>query len=205
MYPDLPSLLQLPFSTIAVLASGYLAYRTSYVGRDGTYRTVDTLFCTLAFAAVAQMVTQWAATALATPLPQVAGFGAAMATAVFWRRWGASWSFRALRAAGISTSDHLETAWDTIRLKPGFAPTTYIVKRTDGTLLMCHRPEDFAKLRDGPCILGADGSIALFVTDRLEPGATDWQPRDVFAEQLGYEMTYIPAAHVAEIRFTTVD
>lgn len=83
-----------------------------------------------------------------------------------------------------------------------FGPTSYIVQKTDGTLLMCARSHEFEHLRNGPCVLGSDGSIALFVTDRRLPGETDWTARDVRNPVLGLKMTYVPVSEIAEIRFT---
>lgn len=198
---DLPDLLTLPLDTIAVLAAGYLGYRLAYAGKDARHAGIDTLFMSLVYALVAKLALH-GLTLLAIPhlIAIPVAVAAALLVAAVWRKWGERVVFRSLRGMGISTSDRSTTAWENLRVKPGFAPTTYLVQKADGTLLMCQTPENFAHLRDGPCILGSDGSIALFVTHRRLPGCLDWEGRDVFDPVLGYAMTYVPASQIVEIR-----
>lgn len=197
---EVQSLLSLPLETLAVLAAGYLGYRLGYVGRDQGHKPTDVLFISLAFAFVARLSGDFFCAGLGVLAVALIGLGAALLAATFWRVWGAGWTYRLLRAARISASDHHISAWDTIRLRRGFWPGVLVVQKTDGTLLMCHHPENFAHLRDGPFILGEDGSVALFVTDRCCPGQAEWAPREVFDPVLGHEMTYVPAGQVGEIR-----
>lgn len=50
------------------------------------------------------------------------------------------------------------------------------------------------------CRFGADESVALYVTDVLSPGDSDWTPQEVEGpEDWGSLMTYIPAGEVAQL------
>jgi hypothetical protein len=202
----LPDVLNLPLDTIAVLAAGYLGYRLAYVGKDAGHSSVDVVFLSLVYALSAKLVLQLASgVGLLSPVGIILAISAALLVAALWRSWGEGATFRALRFARVSNSDRHRTAWDSVRHKPSFAPTGYTVSKVDGTVLLCQNPQDFAHLRDGPCILGEDGSIAMFVTHRRLPGQADWEKRDTFDPVLGYEMTYIPASMVAEIRIDTLN
>lgn len=202
---ELRSLLDLPIDTLAVLAAGYLGYRLAYIGRDRGHRPVDVLFISLAFAFIASLTAQLLDPVTGKTGAMLLGVAATIVAAAFWRSIGSGWTFRALRAARISDSDHHVTAWDTVRQRRGFRPTVLIVRTTDGELLMCHKPEEYGHLRDGPFILGDDGSVAMFVTDRCRPGKNEWEERETFDDVCGYELTYLPAGRISEIRIKTSD
>lgn len=201
---ELRSLLDLPFETLAVLAAGYLAYRLAYVGRDKTHRTVDAIFISAFYAALAKAIvllgTDWPFL-----VPETVGLAAAMITGACWRRWGSTWASKGLRKLGISYSDHYQSALETVMLRPTFASTTLVVKTNDGSAFMSVPTSAFKHLRDGPFILGSDGSVAMFATHRMLPQEQDWSEREVRSDQYGYELTYIPASRIAEIRFTVPD
>ena len=199
--PDLPDLLTLPLDTIAVLAAGYLGYRVAHTGKDASHSAMDTLFMSLVYALVAKMVLQ-GLTLL--PIPHLVAIPVAVIVAVLvatiWRRWGDSWVFNLLRATGVSTSDRTMTAWEAIRLDTRLRPSQLKVRRKDGVELMCERLADFAEAPHGPCIYGADDSIALYVTHQRGPGEAEWEEINPNADpDWGTLITFIPASEIAAI------
>lgn len=71
---------------------------------------------------------------------------------------------------------------------------------------MSERLGDFEKAPLGPCLLGQDGSVALYVTDAMAKDG-DWEKREPFDSEhadWGYVLTYIPANQISEIRLRTV-
>lgn len=198
---DVASLLQLPTDTIVVLAAGFLGYRIASVGLDRGHGSADVIFGSLVFAVVARITAMavataggsvWAATASSIVITCLA--------AMLWRRWGSTWAYRLLRAAGVSTSDRHQTAWDPLRVNPALRPSQIIVRRKDGTQLMCDRLDRFAALPTRSCLFGADGSVALYVTDARGAEDEDWVSQDVEGpDDWGNLMTYVPASEVAQL------
>jgi hypothetical protein len=136
----------------------------------------------------------------------MAGFLLSVAAASCWRTFGESWTFKSLRHLGVSASDRYRNAMQTIiarQQRPG--PTSLFVRCTDGSRLLCERLADFEKLPFGPCLLGTDGSVALYVTHRRTSASGEWeedQSAASAAPDWGCELTYLPASQVAEIRIS---
>ena len=134
------------------------------------------------------------------------GVISAIVCAAIWRRWLDGFTFQLLRRTGVSSADRHLSAWQTILTRGAKNPTQLIVKTTGGTLLMCEKLSEFSTAPMGPCVLGTDGSVALYVTHRRAPeqGWEECLPFEEAHADWGYEMTYIPSAEVAEIRLRSV-
>lgn len=196
---DVVSLLSLPTDTLAAISVGYMAYRIGFTGKDATHSGIDVVFMTLVFALVFRLASVFAAGLGAIP-SNIAGLAVALGAAMLWRRWGERAVFRGLRMARISVSDRSQSAWDRLRVDPALIPSQIVVRRKDGTWLMCDRIDRFNDHATGACIFGADGSVAFYATDAMSPGDDDWVATDVSGpEDWGDLMTYIPAAEIAQI------
>lgn len=200
---DLTDLLTLPLDTIAVLAAGYLGYRLAYTGKDAGHSAVDTVFLSLVYAVVAKLVLQ-----SALLLPQVLrsfvlplAIIAAVLLAGIWRKWGEKGVSKTLCWLGVSQSDRHNSAWGSILANDNLGLTTLVVRKTDGSQVRCWPLVDFAKERFGPCILGQDGSVALFITHFRPASEPAWIDDDPRAGQSGTAMTFIPATQISEIEF----
>lgn len=193
-------LLDLPIDTFAGLASGYLGYRLAYVGKDQKHHTVDVVFISAVFALLARVVSDLASPFAGVYPALIFGILAAAIGAALWRKWLSNWLYRVLRRVNVSQSDGHDDAFTSMRLRAGFAPSTLVVITTNGTALMCRDLRPFAAYRDGPCILGEDGSVAMYVTDRYLPDATEWEEMDVYTTGRGAQITYVPASQIAQIR-----
>lgn len=204
---EVQSLLDLPFETVLNIAAGYMAYRVAWTGRDSRHAGIDVAMITLVFAGLSQgagllaravLDTQNAAMQMAS---LAAGPVAALLVAAFWRRWGAGSMQRLLRTARISTSDRSWSAWDAVRSDDALRPTQIILRRRDGTLLMCDSLGDYANAPSGPCVLGEDGSVALYVTAEKALSDPDWVVADPRSEGWGCLLTYVPADEIASIHY----
>lgn len=198
--PDVEALLDLPLATLAVLVSGYLGYRIAYIGKDSTHKAVDIAFITLSFGLVAKLVFSQAI----YPIPYasanaVLALTATLVAASIWRGWGDSAAKKVLRAARVSFSDGHSSAWDTIRLSTKDRPTQLVVRKTDGSQVMCERLETHAKMPHGPCIYGPDGSVAIYVTQYRPASGGNWIKTSFADEVYGVALTYIPAQQIDEI------
>lgn len=191
----------LPLETLAALAAGYLGYRLAYVGLDGTHRNVDTVFGIIVFATIGMATSSWViGLGYSRPWPQVAGLPVALVAAIVWRGKLSAWIATALRLARISTSDQHLTAWDTVRSNPSNGITAVLAILDDGSAVASDDIRRFARLPNGPCVFGTDGSLALFVTRFREPGSLAWMDIDVHDPGYGDVMTVFPADRIRERR-----
>lgn len=204
---ELQALLNLPFGALAIIGSGYIGYRIAFTGKDKTHATIDVIFLTFVFAALAKFASGYLRPLLATHLSQanseivvaVVSLLVVIAAAAIWRRFGEFQIFRALRQLKVSHSDRYHTAWETITLRSGIYPSQLIVRKKDGSSLMSEKLSDFAKAPFGPCVFGSDGSIALYVTDFKSLNG-EWESIvDAATPDWGQSITYIAASEISEI------
>lgn len=203
---EIERLLNLPVETLAVLAAGYMAYRIAYTGRDDAHSGVDTLFISLIFALIAKITirsfTLLGSSIGITMLGILSGIVASALAAVFWKRWGIDAVHWLLNQLGIPFTDRSRQAWDVIRRTHKYRPSQLIVRRKDGTMVMCDRLDRFQMHRPGPCVFGPDGSVALYVTHDCAPEG-DWEECEHSDPEMGSLMTVIPAEEIAttHVRF----
>ncbi|KZX97742.1 MULTISPECIES: hypothetical protein [unclassified Sulfitobacter] len=201
MPEGIQALLALPIDTLALLAGGYLAYRLAYTGRDKTHSTIDMLFIATTFAFVTSAGRLIAATYLTGPIVlNLAGIAVALLAAAGWRRFGSKWTHKALRVTRISLSDRETTAWDSMLIQEHHTAAAILVKKTDGSMLFCDDLHAFKDDPHGPCVLGADGSVAMYVTSSQPSSGADWVDHELRTEDGAAVITYIPAQNISEIR-----
>lgn len=204
---DVRALLDLPFGALFVMASGYVGYRVAFTGKDKTHATVDVIFLTAVFGAISKFASAWARPEMnswqnsAATEALVATFSllVVVVAAAVWRRFGESLVFRFLRKLKVSHSDRHSSAWESIILRTGVYPTQLIVRKKDGSSLMSEKLSEFSEEPFGPCVLGSDGSIALYVTD-YKSATGDWEKTtDDATVDWGLLITYIPADEISEV------
>lgn len=197
---DLTLLLDLPGRSLVLLAAGYMAYRIAYVGRDRNDRPIDILFKVAVFALCAKfgaMLTD--AISLAGdvhPAWEIAAHCSAVLAAVLsaaiWRKWLERAWFVFLRHLGIVMSDGHLTAWGSIAARTEKVEDL-VVRKKDGTALWCADAGLTSGLPFSPCLLGEDGSVALYVTHTKAKGK-DWLKLDQPSR-----LTFVPASEISEI------
>lgn len=194
-------LINLPWETLLTLACGYAAYYVANTGLREHHRTIDIAFSTLVFGFAAAFVYRLLSNINASILVSSGvAFGSAVLIGAAWRRWGRNWLRWLLRSTKVALSDDLPSAWSAIsNVKPNVAATQLAIQLTDGTWLQCDELHRFKDAPNGPCVLGAQGDVLLYVTDTRRPGEESEPNAYVEDEAWGREITYIPASAIARV------
>ena len=119
-----------------------------------------------------------------------------------WRTRGSERFQKFLEDYKISFSDGTPTAWDPIRVSTTAGWQQLVVRKTDGSQLMCHYLSQFKDKPFGACRLGEDGSISMYITSARASANDEWEDincDDPEFENFGAALTYIPANQIAEI------
>ncbi|MCP1728789.1 hypothetical protein ABIF38_008893 [Bradyrhizobium japonicum] len=193
------------WSTLLLVACGYVAYYIANVGIRDHHKPADVTFSILVFAFVSAFAFYSGRWVLNLSLVVSSGitFLFALAAGASWRVLGRPRFERMLRATRISHSDDLPSAWMALHGERCVA-TQLVVQLKDGTWLMCDNLSRFQASPNGPCVLGAKGDILMYVTDKL----TDKQSKrgvgfvpvaDPIDASWGHEITYIPADQIARV------
>jgi hypothetical protein len=74
------------------------------------------------------------------------------------------------------------------------------VVKTDGSAVSCDKLSLFDHLKNGPCIFGDNGSVALYVTVLRQTVDGNWENTLPYNEHWGIKMTYIAKDEIGEIR-----
>jgi len=202
-------LLSLTLDLQVILVAGYLAYKTTTVGRTNPDRTEDFLFKVLAYGLigrVAAQVLQWIAqqagigTALSAEVVFVMNSAAvvivAAMIAALWRAKGSSWFSTAMKALRVYDDDHHASTWDSI-----------VETRALWDFVQVHLPNgdvlesSFTKVPldvpMGKITLNADG-LAVYVTRILRDDGTE---ADFPCENgQGFsQITYVPRDQIRQL------
>ncbi len=194
---DVNQLLDLPLGTVAALASGYIGYRLAYVGKDGGHQQADTAFLTLVWASVAKFTTMQAAP-IGVGAAYLLGLVATCVVALVWRKYLQELVFWCLRKASLLDHDGFHSAWASALGRPLEPPRQLIVRLKSGRRLACDDLNPFYGAPLGPCLLGPDGSVGLYVTAVMESHDGEWSERSP-QNDCGWSMTYIAASEISEI------
>ena len=199
---EVVKLLDLPITTMAPLAAGYVGYRLSFIGRNSAHKATDVIFLTLAFAVAAKFemlaVSAYIGELAATPL----AFLMAAIVAVGWRTKGDNLTREWLRQRMISDHDGQPNVWQSMLARQLPGPSQVVVRLKGGNQYMCAYLSKFEKAPLGPCLFGEDGSVALYVTHHMPKDADDWIEMDPSRSPRSYDMTFIPAAEITSVDVT---
>jgi hypothetical protein len=196
-----PDILTLPWATLLAIVSGYAAYYIANVGLRDHHKMADTIYSVTIFAFVAAFAYNICRIFFEISLvwSSVITFVSAMFAGAAWSLFGRSSLERLLRRSRISHADDLPSAW--VALFGVKNPVTQLsVKLKDGSWLMCDDLSKFANSPNGPCILGANGDILMYVTHtQSDIGVAFFPAPDPIDENWGHEITYIPADQIARV------
>jgi len=208
-------LLALPWQIQVVIVGGYFAYVIAYAGKRSAHKSVDTLAIILCFGGVALLAFRSIDGLLPAKLVKlqidlapfrwfvVAGGAifASLASAVVWRRFLGERVQNILRKASKSEDDGLYYGWETLIQHPNLDYNQLNVSLKDGRVYESYPLSMFDKYPNGPCVLGGDGSIAMYVTHIEGPDKGRREVNNLTCETEGARITYIPADQIAEVDF----
>lgn len=199
-------LLNLPWEIQLTLGAGYLAYLIACFGMRDHHKPADVTFGTLAFGLCAASVLALVPPAIGWPRIAIAITAPPLA-ALLWRLWLGDALRRLARAINLSWSDDTPSAWYRVtQTNRQHFVTQITVFLDDGSVLCCKDARQFAQAPYGPCVLGANGDIAFYVTHIERPGTGCFTERsDVRSSWYGDDMTYIPANRIREMRIRMLD
>lgn len=130
----------------------------------------------------------------------IAAICGALLLAAAWRSRVEKMVFRFLRWSGVSTVRRLGSAWAPMASRPDLKPTILLVTKKDGSQVMSENMSQFEGLPNGFCILGRDGSIAMYATHVRRSIAEEWSEVSSGPyEDWGAEVTVISADQIAEV------
>jgi hypothetical protein len=194
----------LPWEIHLALGSGYAAYMLAYFGIRDHHKAIDTTFRAIAFGFCATIVL------LIVPehfvwLRIFSAIAAALAAGLLWRYWFSDFLYKILRKSNFSWSDETPSAWSKITQHNSKVYFSQIkIELNDGSFLFCNDTKLFNDAPHGPCILGPNGDIALYVTHKSDAASEINFVDNVRDENYGDEITYISADKIKKISFRLI-
>jgi hypothetical protein len=189
-------ILSLSWQIQVALGSGYAAYLTAYRGNRAHHTAVDATFMAIAFGLVATACLYLFRRAD----PIIAGVMAFIITLIgagLWKRRLSPLWHKWLRDAHVSLGDDTSTAWVSMICAENHLVTQIAVLTSDDRWLRCDDASAFAGAPHGPCVLGTNGDIVMYLTHVKENGVE--RKVTAYDEDYGYRATYIPASHVRQV------
>ena len=199
MEPDtLSKIANLPWNLQTVLASGYIAYLTAYVGLRQNHKTADLVFNSLAFGMVAAL-SIWMTPALNQPAKMAVAFASTVVAGMVWRAKLRETVRQFFRWSGYSWSDDTNSALEHLLEYSKTPPWQLSVETDDGTF--CYstdlsRTGDFAF---GPYVLGTNGDVLMYVDAREDAKGNRTEHDWMSDPEKGDLVTYIPANRIRSI------
>lgn len=188
-------LLKLPWEIQVAAASGYAAYVVAYTGLRSRHQTIDVLLITLVFSLIASLAL-WLFSGAGEFWRGIAALGGSLVCGVVWRRWGRPLAPKVLRALNATWADDAPSALATLSDNTSNRITQIAVLLDDGTWLECREAIKFANVPHGPCVIGPNGDIALYLTHEESPTGETKELTNVRNEHYGDRITYIPASRI---------
>jgi hypothetical protein len=193
------SLLNLPVQIQIALGSGYAAYMTAHAGIRGHHSATEVAMRSIAYGLVATAALALMPRGSNMVVGGAVTFLITIFAAMFWRRIGCRLWRDLLRRAGVSWSDDSPSAWMSFGENTDHYVSQIAVQLDDGTWLQCN---DTARFRDapfGPCVLGSNGDVALYLTHEEEPDGKSKELKTVLDPHYGARLTYVPAARIKRV------
>jgi hypothetical protein len=190
----------LPWEIQLAVGSGYAAYMLAYLGIRDHHKAVDVTFRTIAFglcatAALALVPSSWGWWRVA------AAVFAALAGGILWRFWLSDGVHWLARRSNLSWSDDTPSAWSRItQHNRRIFYSQLAIQLDDDGWLFCEDTRPFDNAPFGPCVLGPNGDVALYVTHKCEPGGEIAAVEGIRDPHHGDEITYVPASRVRTFR-----
>lgn len=191
------SILQLPIAIQIALGSGYAAYLVAYRGIRAHHKPFDTAALALVFSLAATAMLQWAQDLPLVGMILVVLSGA-LVVGFLWRLVAIDAYQAAIRKLNLSWADDSPSAWFSLQSNSKFKATQVAVLTDDGSWLRCDDLHKFAGSPFGPCVLGTNGDVALYLTHE-DRGEESREMRTVRSDHWGDRLTYIPASRIVRV------
>lgn len=207
MDKDIAALLNLPWTTLLVLACGYAAYYVANIGMRDHHKPIDIAFSTLVFGFFSMFAYHGLMWIVSPPvyIASFAAFVSAVILGAMWAFWGRKMLIWLLRSTNVSHSDSLPNAWKAIFSETNYSIRQLSVQLTDGSWLHCDDLRKFANEPNGPCVLGDAGDLIMFVTHSSAAGDDQFVASEGKVDAYwGTEATYIPKERVARVNLRRV-
>lgn len=190
-------LLSLPWEIQVSLASGYAGYVIAYAGLREGRRTTDIVFITLIFGLLATGALAVAAHyELNVIAAGLAAFLLCVTSGILWRKWGRDILRRLLRHINVAWSNDDPSALATLSTNSVYPVKQIAVLLDDGTWLRCDDATKFNDAPFGPCLIGPNGDVALYLTHEERPGEEARELTTVSVPEWGDRITYVPASRI---------
>jgi hypothetical protein len=181
------------------VGSGYTAYMIAYTGIRSHHQSIDTTFRTIAFSVVSTAIMLSLSDVQRTALILIA-FGGTVTAGVLWRRFGMDLWEATLRFLDVTWADDTPSAWARMSADQAHHITQLSVLTIDGVRLRCHDASTCGDLPLGPCVLGTNGDLLLYVTHIKRPGEEEKESVHMCNTTHGARMTYLPASSIKELQ-----
>lgn len=195
----------LPWQAQLVAVAGYFGYVVAYVGRRGGHQPIDTAAISLCFGSVCLFVLSLDSyvSSVCPKLPKqvlpIFGVTASIISGALWRAYFRHFAGVVISKLSKSDDDGHLSAWESIIQNQKVDYSQLIVALNDGRVLESYPLGDFNDWPNGPCVLGNDGSIGMYVTNIEEAGVS--RETNAISNTDGMRITFIPASQVKEIDF----
>lgn len=194
-------LINLPWNIQLTLAGGYAAYLLCYVGIRASHTATDTIFCVLIFGLIVAGSHFLLITCTDEIKASILAFLTACAAGIIWRVAGMPLLKLALRATNISWVDDDPSALASIMANTKYPMTQISVQLDDGTWLRCDELERFTEAPFGPCKIGPNGDVAIYLTHEQPKEGPEIELQSVQDVTYGDRISYVPAARIKIINF----
>ena len=203
--------IELSWQTQVILVGGCLAYTLAFSGRRADHKATDSILIILCFGSAGLLAIHLMSetferfgffedSMFREIVLALFGIAIPIIFAIFWRRKLREKVKVLIRKISESEDDGLPTAWNTIIQSQGLNYSQLNITLKNGRILESYPLEDFNDDPDGPCVLGGDGSIGLYVTHIENSEGNRRQAKNI-RDSNGVRMTYVPADQIAEIDF----
>jgi len=192
-----------PLAFQVALGGGYLGYLAAYTGIRDRHRQIDIAFLTIAFGIVGAVAFGLMEERGGTIAAASAGAVGPVLVGILWRKAGRGVVRSFYRLCSLSYADDDASAFTKLFADTDHHVSQVMVALTDGSEFLCRSTADFADAPFGPLTIGADGSVALYVTHTYRPDSNgtlvEREQTGTRDKEWGDLLTVIPASAIKQV------
>ncbi|WP_155935204.1 hypothetical protein [Methylobacterium sp. 10] len=199
------ALLGLSWQIQLAVASGYAAYLLCYVGIRAKHSTVDVTFLSLIFGLIASASLYIAQQHMNVVAAGATAFFLTCGCGLLWRRFFRSLLRKLLRKWNVSWSDDSPTTLALMLSETHSSLSQISIQLEDGSWLICNDLQSFKKSPFGPCLIGQDGDMAIYLTHTISKDGVEREVKNVKDADYGDRITFVPASKIKMINFRHIN